>query len=137
MSKKDSRKPAERRKAQRLEVSLELLCRKKGEKKAFEAVSKDISGMGIGLFTQQPLPKGTKVGILIVTSREFAPGEEIKLSFAGDKKAGSSFPATGKVVWSKQINEGKYHAGLVFEKIENWNKFVEFICEKLINSSVT
>ncbi len=135
MNPKQFHLPSERRKAQRAPIALTVWCRSRGSQQNIKGLSKDISGLGISLFTHQPLERGASVGIMIVTGHRFRTGDKIELLFQPSKKNPAAIPVKGRVVWSKKIRAGRYQAGLRFEKIADPIEFIEFICDKLIDVS--
>jgi len=111
----------ERRKAQRFETPLEVVYRHKSERKWIKTTCKNISGKGIKLFARQLFKLGDKVEVII---RSKDPNSK-------------SFTTSCKVVWSKEIAKDRFEVGLSFIKIENRNEFIEFICKKMIDLSLT
>lgn len=95
----------ERRRMVRVSAALELKYRVL-EKPEIErmTLSKDISGVGVGLLLDEELKEGTGLKLMINLPDEAVP-----------------VLATGEVVWSKRIFEkgkAKFSTGIKFSKIE-------------------
>ena len=104
---------AEKRKAQRLNISMSIMYKVRGK-------CKDISGKGIKLSTTQPLIPGSKVEVVI---------PKIVLDTG-------PFTALTKVVWSKKADRGKFEVGLDFVKIKQQEEFMHYLCDKMIDLSL-
>lgn len=113
----------ERRKAQRLNVPLQVKCRFFIKKKILieEVFARDVSGGGIGLVLKRPLDIGAKLKTLI-----YFPNDRRPISFLT------------KVVWCKKVlRKGKicFDVGIKHIKItpKDKERFVFLFCETMIN----
>lgn len=112
------RKGIERRRAERINLGfpLKLVYRKK----RFTAYCRDISGGGIGVSAKQLLK----------------PQDRLKAIIPKGVLGSRSFNIICKVAWSQEIEDGKFRAGLCFEKIDDKKRFIELLCEKMLSVSL-
>lgn len=133
MTKRKLRKPIiERREAQRVQLPLVVSYRPKGKKKWIKTSCINISGKGIRLPLEQSLEPGSIVEIKI---RVREPASEF-------------FIGLGMVKWCKEIVSNKFEVGLrirsalqfemgiQFQKIKTLDEFIEFICDKMVDTSL-
>ena len=110
----------EKRKTQRFNIPLGLKCRFAGRNKTWKTLKlKDISGGGIGLSSNQRLSEKSQMEVLISAPDLPRPIE-----------------ATCTVVWQKKEEQGKFRAGLKFEKIRNYEEFISLICDRMLKLSL-
>lgn len=73
---------------------------KAGDQKKIDAYCCDISASGTGLFTEEKLIPNTKLEICMVIPNKHA-----------------SFCSSGRVVWSRQVQENRWRSGFEFDRI--------------------
>ena len=110
----------DRRRAERVDLQAKVTYVHRTKGVNGEAVSRDISGTGIRLHTEQPL----------------TPGDEIDVTIKSEELGDKPFCAICKVVWSKVAEKGMFEAGIKFLKIENKDEFIQMVCDKLIRSTL-
>ncbi|MFH1771802.1 MAG: PilZ domain-containing protein [Candidatus Omnitrophota bacterium] len=110
----------ERRRAERLIISLPVVYRQKQKSRWLRAKCKNVSGMGVGIFTGKPLTPSDKIVVCI--------GKKTRLM--------DPFIIHCEVMRSKKVKAGLFEAGLLFVKIEERDKFFEFICCKMVEKSM-
>ena len=112
----------EQRKAERVEIPLKIHClmKKKGALQKKGVICNDISGLGVQLTLDEPVRIDNKIPILLNMASGTKPIETIC-----------------RVMWCKQLGEGKFRAGLKFIKIKENIRFVELLCEKMLVFSLS
>ena len=121
-SQKKKRAAAERRKSQRLDISIKTKYRQLAKKKLLEEIfTQNISGGGAGLRLAKPLPKGARIKTM--------------LHFPDDPKP---ITAVSEVIWCKKVKKQKltyYDTGIRHLKIlpKDRERFVFLFCETMIN----
>lgn len=109
------------RKADRIKSNLKIKYKLKG-KKYFcnEADCEDISGLGVKLSVGNPVSINDEIQILVYLS-----------------DSSKSINALCRVVWCRQLIGNKFQAGLKFVKIEDKGRFVELLCERMLDFSLS
>jgi len=118
-TKKNKRKFV-RRRAERLYSNIYVYYKKADKKDSWKSVAhKDISGIGVGLFVNEPLKINMRVNIAFYLK--------------GDSKPCST---TAKVVQCRKIKGGLYQAGLEFEEAQKDTRLIEMLCGKIVDLSL-
>ena len=118
---KTERRRFRRRRAQRLQSSLHIRYKKKGNKSNWKWVAyKDISGIGIGLLTNEPLKVNNRVNVSIHMKNNPEPVQ-----------------VECRVVWCSALDKGMYKVGLEFSKVKDSIRFIEFLCDKMLDLSLS
>jgi len=114
---------AERRKAQRLNIPIEVKYKLLPRKKiARETFCHDISGTGLRLKLESPLTKGDKVKTFLYFPKDSTP-----------------VTADSRVVWCRKSGASekaaRYEAGMEYVKIipRDRERFVHLFCEAMLN----
>lgn len=109
----------EKRETQRLHLPLTIVYKPADSLQNIKAICNNISGKGISVSTTKALTVGDIV--------------EIILQPKNDKT--THFSAKGKVIWTKAKRTRRFEAGLIFTKVDQYDAFIEFICEKIVHLS--
>lgn len=120
MKNKAEKRKAQRRKAQRLETSLQVSYKLQGKSQSWKWVAyKDISGMGLGLLTNEPLKIDDKIDVLVNLGKELKPVNILC-----------------RVAWCSKLKQGAYRVGLEFLKTKSDIRLMEFVCDKILDLSL-
>lgn len=111
----------ERRRFIRLTTPINISYVAPEQNKVLQAVSKDISALGVRFETKEKIKEGATL--------------ELTLELP---KASNPVHARGKLVWSKRISledSSPYDVGVEFIKIEedNKNTFLKYLCDLIYN----
>jgi hypothetical protein len=107
----------EKRKADRFELSVAVVYKLNGSKQLRRVIScDDISGLGLKLSLKEQLMLRSKV--------------EITMRFKNNLKP---IDALCRVAWISQLEKGKFQAGLEFIRIKDKKRFIEILCEEMLN----
>lgn len=120
MAKKETNN-AERRKCQRLCLVLSIKYKKSKDSCFHNAIAcQDISGKGLKILLHEALKIEDRIQILLCL-----PDKTNRIS------------TFCSVVWCRQNEDDNFMAGLEFVKIKEHERFMEFLCEKIVDLSLT
>ena len=113
-------KGSDRRRAERLKIPLHVILGSLRKKESqIKGDCLEISGMGIRVLTDDPLRENKPI--------------EVSLDL-GDGKPPCQCAC--RVIWCKELENGKYHAGLSFDNIKHNERLTQFLGDYLLNLSV-
>ena len=114
---KKTKSESDRRRAQRLSIPIKVeykMDKKQGAWK--KCTSKDIGGLGFGLYLNSPLKVGDNISIAV-----------------GEKSSKSAITLLCKVVRCIEIKKGEYETGVEVVDVNDPSRFIAFICDKMID----
>lgn len=107
----------EKRKAERFELPVAVIYKLKGTRQLRKVLScDDISGLGLKLSLKEQLPLRSNVKITMRFKNKIRP-----------------ITALCRVAWVNQLEKGKFQAGFEFIRIKEKKRFVEILCEEMLN----
>lgn len=110
----------EKRKSQRIYCCLPIKYKEPGSSSFRKGIAcQDMSGGGLGITLHHPLKIKDKIGVMLYLDGESGP-----------------INAICKVIWCRQKEDGRFRAGLKFIKVKDHERFLEYVCEKIIDLSL-
>lgn len=111
---------AEKRKYQRIGLLLSVKYKKPKNNSFRDSMAcQDISGKGVKILLREALKTKEQIDILICPKDKSNP-----------------ISSLCRVAWCKQTKNSNFMAGLEFVRIKEQERFMEFLCEKIMDSSL-